>query len=857
MQYKKILILLLIIFFHESILSQSVCSYKYRKRITFDPTKVSGPIDLTDFPALIDIVSDNDLRSVSNSGHVESVNGYDIIFTADDGVTLLNFQFETYTASTGKYTAWVKIPILSTSINTYIYMYYGNTAVVTDQSSSSVWSGYYGVWHMENNSFSDNSPNGYNCTNNGTANQSPAEINDGRACNGTQWLEVSSSFPNINTNFSISGWAYTTNNSTAGQRIFCDDRNNTGGYALSIGDGGTGRIRFYSRSSSNVILDSPTNSIASNTWFYCVGVADITNGIKKIFINGVLTASNNFSGWGTDAGNSSIAGEAAGSGESANRLNGRIDEVRVASSALSNDWIATEYTNQSAPSSFYSISAEPKVWTGGTSTNYGTASNWLNNSTPSSGNDVIISNGTNQPTLNGNTQVNSIFIKTGATLSLSNRNLSVLSDVTNCGTITGNTGRVICNGGVSDFQNQYFSGSGTFNLNNLTVNNTFATSPMLVLNKDVNVSGALVLTSGIVSTTTTNILALASGATSTSGSANSFVSGPMSKAGSANFVFPLGKGSKWRRAAVTNISASTTFRGEYFSSAFSNTSSVNSPLNNISLVEYWQLDRTVGSGNANVSLYWESASLSGITTCTDLTIARWNGSSWDERVGTTVAGSTCTGSGTGTITSNALITAFSPFTFGSKTGGSINPLPITLIDFKSECLDAAAFLLWRTASESNNNYFLIERSLDGIEWKDIGQISGAGNSTSSKTYTFSDTYTSESNVYYRLAQVDFDGKRHTYKTVVANCFANENNSFTIYPNPTEGEISVEFNLSQNFGAGDLKVVNNLGVICFEKKVNLLKGFSTSQIPTNLEPGTYTVLFFADNLVLAPKKLIVR
>src|SRR5438034_252721 len=93
----------------ENSFSQStVCAFKYRKRITIDPSKVSGSNDLIDFPVLINITSDNDLRTVSNSGHVESSNGYDIVFTDADGFTPLKFQMEKYTSSSGKYTAWVK-----------------------------------------------------------------------------------------------------------------------------------------------------------------------------------------------------------------------------------------------------------------------------------------------------------------------------------------------------------------------------------------------------------------------------------------------------------------------------------------------------------------------------------------------------------------------------------------------------------------------------------------------------------------------------------------------------------------------------------------------------------------------------
>src|SRR5690606_24650001 len=105
-------------------------------------------------------------------------------------------------------------------------------------------------------------------------------------------------------------------------------------------------------------------------------------------------------------------------------------------------------------------------------------------------------------------------------------------------------------------------------------------------------------------TTASNILALGNGATSSSGSASSFVSGPMSKSGNADFIFPVGKGTKWRRCGVSSITAASTFTAEYFTNPYASTTPVNAPLTNVSLVEYWQCDR-LGTGNANLSLYWE------------------------------------------------------------------------------------------------------------------------------------------------------------------------------------------------------------------------------------------------------------
>ncbi len=856
MRNKYLALILCFSFLQTLVFSQSaVCSYKYRKRITFDPTKVSGTSDLTNFPALISITSDNDLRTVANSGHVESANGFDIVFTAADGITLLSFQMERYVATSGLYTAWVKVPVLSTSINTDIYMYYGNTAIVTDQSSTAVWSNYHGVWHLQNNSFSDNSPSGYNLTNNSTTNQSPAQINDGRADNGTQWLEVASTFPNITTDFTMSGWMYTTDNTKTGQRFFCDDVNNSGGYALSLGDAATGSLRFFSRSSNPVTLDSPNNTIANNTWYFVAAVADITNLTKKIYVNGVQVASGAFTNaWGTDSGNSSVAGETA-SGETANRLAGRIDEVHVAKSALSADWLLTEYNNQSSPSTFYSISAEPKVWTGGTNTNFNTASNWLGNNTPASGDDVIINNGSNQPTLQGNTQLNSLYLRTGATLSLSNRRLSIRSDISSCGTITGNTGEVNLNGGAANTQTQHISGSGTYNLTDFTINNAFSTNPVVFLNKDVNVSGALVLTSGIVYTSATNILALGTSATSSSGSASSFVSGPMSKAGTANFIFPVGKGTRWRRVSVTNLSASATFVAEYFNAAYTSTTPVNSPLNNISTNEYWQVDRSAGTGNANLSLYWEDASTSGINNCPDLTIARWNGTSWDERPGTTSGGSSCSGTGAGVVISNAVITAFSPFTFGSKLS-SVNPLPIELVRFVANCNAGEVKLEWTTATERNNAYFELERSADGDKWAPIARVTGAGTKNTSTNYTYSDKLNGGDPYYYRLRQIDTDGSFDFSDIVSVSCDGSKN-YLVLYPNPAEKEVSLDLFLSKNYTEGFVKITDQMGKVCVQQKISLSKGVVSYKFPLNLMPGAYTLVFYTNELVLPAQKLIVR
>ncbi|HEX2617284.1 MAG TPA: DUF2341 domain-containing protein, partial [Flavobacteriales bacterium] len=330
--------------------------YGYGRQVLIQGGKITGSTVLTDVPVLIDITNTS-LRTTANGGRVQNANGYDITFTLADCSTVLKHEIESYDAVNGRLIAWVLVPSMVPASNRNLHMYYGKSGVSTNPSSNLVWAGYYGAWHFQGGSMTDNTGNGYNATNNGTTTQSPAYINDGRAANGTQWMQIGN-FPDLTTSFTMSAWIYTTDNTYPGQRVFQDDENNTGGYAMSLGDPGTGSLRFYSRSSDPVSLDTPNDAILNNTWYYVTAVVDITARMKFIYINGALAASGSFNNaWGTDGGPATMAGETA-LGETANRFKGRVDEIRVAKTALSASRVLTEYNSQSSPSTFYTLSAE-------------------------------------------------------------------------------------------------------------------------------------------------------------------------------------------------------------------------------------------------------------------------------------------------------------------------------------------------------------------------------------------------------------------------------------------------------------------------------------------------------------------
>jgi hypothetical protein len=134
------------------------------------------------------------------------------------------------------------------------------------------------------------------------------------------------------------------------------------------------------------------------------------------------------------------------------------------------------------------------------------------------------------------------------------------------------------------------------------------------------------------------------------------------------------------------------------------------------------------------------------------------------------------------------------------------PLPVSWLDFTATRTPSGNLLNWSTSKEENNHYFIIERSYDGINFEAIGQISGAGNSSSNIFYSFLDNQASSGITYYRIKQVDIDGK-YSYSPV-RSVYSEGFSSVSVYPNPNNGI----FNLKYHGGEGEIEIViyNNLG-----------------------------------------------
>ncbi|TFG15705.1 MAG: DUF2341 domain-containing protein [Promethearchaeota archaeon] len=340
-------------------------SFTYYKEIIIDHNKVNGSEDLIDFPVLISLV-DLELHN-----HVQP-DGDDIAFGIN--TTLLDHEIEvfnqSYSDTEAQLVSWVRIPCLSSIVDTKINMYYGNSTINSQENPSGVWSDIYrGVWHLneESGNTKDSTSYGTNGTLSGGVYQGvEGQIDgcyefDGDSDHVTMGDPSDGHLDFAYDSFTVSFWI--------------NFEGSTQKFQLPLYKGGNGVSKpgyeFETNETGNVfdfqISDGPNHfksynfSIAYNSWFFVVGVVDRALNLQKIYKNGTHV------GNGIDI---SSLGSVSNSYElsfsegpySLYSINGSLDEVRIVGSALSGDWIATEYNNQYDPKSFYSVGTEKNIF---------------------------------------------------------------------------------------------------------------------------------------------------------------------------------------------------------------------------------------------------------------------------------------------------------------------------------------------------------------------------------------------------------------------------------------------------------------------------------------------------------------
>ena len=178
-------------------------------------------------------------------------------------------------------------------------------------------------------------------------------------------------------------------------------------------------------------------------------------------------------------------------------------------------------------------------------------------------------------------------------------------------------------------------------------------------------------------------------------------------------------------------------------------------------------------------------------------------------------------------------------------------LPIELLTFKASCNADAVLIEWSTASETNNNYFTLEKSNDGNIWAYVATIIGAGNSISIKNYFFNDIATSDATTYYRLSQTDFDGSKTVFDAISVSKCKEDVFEFYIVPNPTDGFVDVHFSGNKE-QFSSIEIFDVLG-----NKVYYSDIFSSTIDLSILPNGLYSLSFKYGNRILVKKFVILK
>lgn len=180
----------------------------------------------------------------------------------------------------------------------------------------------------------------------------------------------------------------------------------------------------------------------------------------------------------------------------------------------------------------------------------------------------------------------------------------------------------------------------------------------------------------------------------------------------------------------------------------------------------------------------------------------------------------------------------------------VGTLPIELLSFSALKNGKSVLLQWVTGSEINNDYFTVEKSVDGVRWEIVGSVDGAGNSSSTKSYSLSDNSQISGKVYYRLKQTDYDEK-YVYsdiRQIERRANDDENKGFVIFPNPLFGN---QFYINMPFSEEEQEVFvtlfNSQGQKVYSKMVVQNEGstITTITLSTKLKAGIYMLVGLSD------------
>ena len=478
----------------------------------------------------------------------------------------------------------------------------------------------------------------------------------------------------------------------------------------------------------------------------------------------------------------------------------------------------------------------------GTTNDWNTASNWCNNTVPTATTDVSISTGVpNQPQITAASFSRNLVINSGATVTLTSGNtFSINGNLTNNGTFTIATTSVVTLSGTIQ---QTIGGSNPVTFDELTINNTFGTSPQILVSNFFEVASRLTMTAGNLNLSGYNVtLGTSAASTGTlfystgwfyNGYVTRWLATPVIPDGNSRGLLPMGSSSNTRPLYVsfpaTVPTTGGTIRVGHTGATTTSTVSVADTGGPIVRRQdsYWQVaTATLAGGTYN--LRGQGTGFGTVGAVSDLRLM----------LAGSVVGTAGANSGTVTDpqvlrTGLTLANLANSFYIGSVNAVN-SPLPITLTEFYGIPGKGTVTLKWKTESEDKFDYFQVQRSKDGQEFQVIGEEKGMGTSTTPASYSYLDTNPFSKN-YYRLKVIDLDGTSSFTKVILVNSMELKT-SLTVYPNPiTNRKFTVDFN-DGDASKAQILLVDLLGKSALTMEIEGSR--QEVELPASIGPGIY-------------------
>ncbi len=224
-------------------------------------------------------------------------------------------------------------------------------------------------------------------------------------------------------------------------------------------------------------------------------------------------------------------------------------------------------------------------------------------------------------------------------------------------------------------------------------------------------------------------------------------------------------------------------------------------------------------------------------------------------------GSAVVAGGTWSITHNLNLSAASQLSVTATQTNTSNstsefwvcsaPLPLTFISFTATSGEnKEVFLHWTTTKELNTHHFIIEKSIDGKTFEALGIVYAKGDFNNLNNYQFIDEQPFTKHSYYRLKQVDFDGK-YSYSTI--RQISVDSDQFTVYPNPSQGNFKIQSTNPNSIHT--VTMTNYLSQQVYQATSNSDEQGFIDIDATNLAEGIYIVTILSSNKNYSQKIII--